>query len=428
MTIALVILVLLLANALFVAAEFAVVGAPRTAVETRARQGDRLSQRLLDILASPVKQDRYIATAQLGITLASLGLGMYGEYRLATWLEPRFERLALPAFVAAHTAASIVAVAALTYLHIFLGEMVPKAMALSHPESTARAVYLPMRIVLAVFFPFVVALNSIGNLCLRLLGIRRQENPHDRAYTPEELQIIVEESAESGALRAESGRLLRELFEFGDLTAGESMVPRVRVAGIPVGIATDNLKGLLARSRRTRYPVYDGDLDHIVGMIHVKDVLRKLLQNQSITAADARPIPAVPTTATLDVVLATMQKAQAHMAVVIDEHGGTAGILSLEDLFEEMVGEIDEGAPAAPPIVKNADGSATVAGTVRLDELGACFDLDLEHEDVDSVSGLVLARLGRPPAVGDTVEYDRLRIEVTGVSGRGVKEVRAMLI
>jgi CBS domain containing-hemolysin-like protein len=426
-TIVLVVALLLLANALFVAAEFAVVGAPRTAVETRARQGDRLSRRLLEILSSPVKQDRYIATAQLGITLASLGLGMYGEHTLATWLEPRLEALRLGGAVAAHTVSSVIAIATLTYLHIFLGEMIPKAIALSHAEATARVVFVPMRLVLFAFYPFVVGLNAIGNFCLRLIGIRRQENPAERAYTAEELQIIVEESEEGGALRAESSRLLRELFEFGDLTAGEAMVPRVRVAGIPAGAPPDQLRRLLATYRRTRYPVYDGDLDHIVGMMHVKDALRLLLQNVPLGAADARPIPAVPTTAPLDHVLETMQKAQAHLAVVIDEHGGTAGILSLEDLFEEVVGEIDEGVPVTPSLAANPDGSVTAAGTLRLDELGAHFHLDLEHEDVDSVSGLVLARLGRPPEVGDAVDYGRLHVEVTAVSGRGVQAVRATL-
>jgi CBS domain containing-hemolysin-like protein len=422
----LVVLALLLANALFVAAEFAVVGASRTAVETRARQGDRLAAKLLEILTSPVNQDRYIATAQLGITLASLGLGMYGEHTLAHWLEPRLDRLGVGNVVAVHGTASVLAITTLTYLHIFLGEMIPKAIALSHSEATARWVYVPMRVVLAMFYPFVLMLNGVGNGLLRLMGIKRQKNPSDHAYTPEELQLIVEESEEGGALRAESGKLLRELFEFGDLTAGETMVPRVRVAGIPVGADPTELRARVARHRRTRYPVYDGDLDHIIGLIHARDVLRLLLANGPLTAADVRPIPAVPTTAPLDVVLETMQRSQAHLAVVIDEHGGTAGILSLEDLFEEVIGEIDEGLPSSPALVVNADGSVTAAGTLRLDELGAHFNLDLEHEEVDSVSGLVLERLGRPPVVGDTVEYGRLRLAVTAVSGRGVKAVRVM--
>jgi CBS domain containing-hemolysin-like protein len=173
--------------------------------------------------------------------------------------------------------------------------------------------------------------------------------------------------------------------------------------------------------------VFDGDLDHISGMLHVKDLLKRLIVGESIAAADVRPMPFVPDTAPLDDVLKTMQRAHAHLAVVIDEHGGTAGLVSIEDLIEEVVGDIDEGVPKEPPLVLGADGSVRAAGTLRLDELGQHFHIELEHEDVDSVSGLVLARLGRPPVIGDVVEYGRLHLTVTAVAGRGVKEVRASL-
>jgi len=218
--------------------------------------------------------------------------------------------------------------------------------------------------------------------------------------------------------------LLHELFEFGDLTAGQVMVPRVRIAGVPLGATPAEVRRLLGAHGHTRYVIYDGDLDHIVGMLHVKDLLRRLMANEPVTAADVRRVPVVPNTATLDAVLTTMQRADAHMTVVIDEHGGTAGLVTLEDLFEEVVGELDEGGSAVSPITPNGDGSMTVAGTVRLDELGQQFGLDLEHDDVDSVSGLILARLGRPPAVGDVVTYDRILFEVTSTRGRGVKEAR----
>ena len=428
MTITLVIAALLLANALFVAAEFALVGTPRSAVEHRAREGDRLARRLLAVLTSPARQDQYIATAQLGITLASLGLGMYGEHTLATIIERHLPLSGWERVITAHAAASTLAIAVLTYFHIFIGEMVPKALALSFPERTARAVYVPMKVTLSVLYPFVVGLNAIGNLSLRLVGVRREENAQEQLYTPEELRIIVEESEVGGALRAESGRLLRELFEFGDRTAAQVMVPRVRVAGIPMGASPDAIKVLVNRHRRTRYPVFDGDLDHIVGMLHTKDLLRHLIAGEGIQAADVRTMPYVPETAALDDVLTTMQNTHAHMAVVIDEHGGTAGILSLEDLFEEVVGELDEGVPVAPSLVASDDGSVRAAGTVRLDELGQHFNVELEHDEVESLSGLVLARLGRPPNVGDVVDYGRIRLEVTATSGRGVKEVRAWLM
>jgi CBS domain containing-hemolysin-like protein len=317
---------------------------------------------------------------------------------------------------------------ALTFAHIVIGEMVPKAVALQHPDGTARIVYWPMRLTLVVLYPFVALSSGVARFCLRLVGVRRVENTQEQIYTPEELQIIVEESEKGGALRADSGRIVRELFEFGDLTASEVMVPRVRVAGIPVGATPEDVREIVRKHRRTRYPVYDGDLDHIVGMLHAKDLLRRVINGETISAGDVRRIPVVPATAPLDDVLATMQRTQAHMTVVIDEYGGTAGLISLEDLFEEVVGDIDEGASAPPPIRPQPDGSVVVDGTLRVDELGAHFNLDLAHEDVDSVGGLVLARLDRLPDVGDEVDYGRLRLQVTAMSGKGVDEVRAWIL
>lgn len=427
MTVVLVTFGLLLANALFVGAEFAIIGASKTAVEHRANQGDSLARRLLRLLRSPVRQDQFIATSQLGITLASLGLGMFAEHTMAHWLEPRLAVSPTERLIAAHTLASVLAIGVLTYLHIFLGEMVPKALAISQAERTLRAVYWPMRVLYIAFYPFVYVLNGTGTLGLRLMGVRRRPGESDQVYTPEELQIIVEESAEGGAIRAESGMLLRELLEFGDRTAGEAMVPRVRVLGIPVGATPADVRAILTKHHHTRYPIYDRDLDHIIGMLHVKDLLRRMLANEAIGSQDLRLMPVVLESAPLDAVLQTMQRSSAHLAIVIDEHGGTAGVISLEDLFEEVVGEIDEGT-AAPPIAAKPDGSVAVAGTLRLDELGRHFDLDLAHEDVDSISGLVLAILGRPPVVGDVVQYGRIHVEVTGTSGHGVKHAQVRLL
>jgi magnesium and cobalt exporter, CNNM family len=420
-----IIFLLLMLNAFFVAAEFAIVSAPRTAIDGRAAQNDRLARLVQGVLKDPARQDRYIATAQIGITVASLGLGMYGEHALATLLEPY-----LPSIGAiGHGAlAGVFAIGALTLAHIVLGEMVPKGLALQHPEGVARFTAVPMRLTLIVLYPLVKLSSSAAALFLQVIGIKRQTNVHERIYTPEELQIIVAESQHGGALRGESARILHELFEFGDLTANQAMVPRVRVVGLPVGADPEDLRRTVAEQRHTRYPVYDGDLDHIVGMLHIKDLLRRILVNERVTTSDLRRLPFVPETATLDDVLAAMQRSQTHMTVVVDEHGGTAGIVTLEDLFEEVVGEIDEGVPSLPPIASDPDGSVRVAGTLRLDELGRYFHLDLEHEEVASVSGLILARLGRPPIVDDVVEYDRIRLQVTAVSGRGVKEARAWLL
>ena len=423
----LIIAVLILLNGIFVAAEFAIVGAPRAAIDARVARGDRLARAVQSVLRDPQSQDRYIATSQLGITAASLGLGMYGEHVVADAIYALIGKTHSPAWLISHGIASVASVAVLTYFHIVIGEMVPKSLALSQAERMALWITPPMLWIRTLVFPLIVGLNGIGNAVLRVVGVNRREQSTEQYYTSDELQMIVQESEELGAIRSDSGQMLRELFEFGDLTAGEAMVPRVRITGVPVGTTPDRIREILAKSPHTRYPIIEGDLDHIVGMIHIKDMLRLLLRRETIGPGHARALPLVPETAPLDAVLATMRTERSQMVVVIDEHGGTSGVVTLEDLFEEVIGEIAEGTSGGP-LRRDARGRLLVPGTMRIDELGQQFDLELEHEEVDRVSGLVLALLGRPPRVGDTVRYDRLSIEVTAVQGNGVAEVAVTLV
>jgi CBS domain containing-hemolysin-like protein len=423
----LIITALILLNGIFVAAEFAIVGAPRAAIERRAGGGSRSARRVLAILEDPRQQDRYIATAQLGITVASLGLGMYGEHVLADALYRLFGGSGLPEWLVSHGVASVIAVAILTYFHIVIGEMVPKSVALQQAERVVLWITPPMLWIRNALYPFVVSLNAMGNLLLKVFGVNRRAHNADQYYTAEELQLVVQESEDLGALRAESGQMLQDLFEFGGLTAGEVMVPRVRLTGIPLGTTPDQIRDLLGRSPHTRYPIYERDLDHILGMVHIKDLLRLLLRDEAIGRAHARPLPLLPETAELDTVLSTMRQERTQMVIVLDEHGGTAGAVTLQDLFEEVVGDIEEGPAGAPQIYRDPLGRLRVPGTMRIDELGQRFDLELEHEDVDSVSGLILTLLGRPPKVGDAVRYDRLQFEVTAVKGHGVEECAVWL-
>ena len=413
-----IIMLLVLANGLFVAAEFAIVGAPRASIEHQASQGSPLAQRVLTILEDPKRQDLYIATTQVGISVASLGLGMYGEHVLAEWLA---ERLAPyeNRWVAAHALASVVAVAILTYLHIVIGEMVPKALALQRADRTVLYVSPPILVLEKALYPLVVGLNAIGNGILRLMGVRRQEVDTERYHTTEELQYIIEESHEGGQLRGESGQILQELFEFGDLNAGEVMVPRVLLVGIPVGTEPDTLREIVRAHPHTRYPVYIGDLDNIVGSLHIKQILRHLIANQPVTARDARRLPYVPGPALLDEVLAAMRRQRAQMAVVMDQHGGTAGLITTEDLFEEVVGDIEEG-HGRTAIVREGPARIRARGTVRLSQAGEALGMALEHPKVTTVSGLVLLLLGRPAIVGDVVTWSNVRVEVAAVAGRGV--------
>lgn len=422
----LIIIALLALNALFVAAEFAIVGVPRTAIERRAQQGSRVARIVRGVLADPRRQDRFIATAQLGITVASLGLGMYGEHVLAEWIYHQISAFAgAGSWAASHTLATILSVAALTYLHIVLGEMIPKSLALQRAEHTVLWITPLMQVINLAVYPLVIALNAVGNLMLRLVGINRSEGSTDHHYSPEELALIIDESEEGGQLRAEAGQMLRELFAFSDTSAREAMVPRVRVTGIEVGSAPEDVRRIAMKSGHTRYPVFDGDLDHIVGYIHIKELVAIVDAGRIVTGRDAHQIPQVPDTAPLDDVLAMFRRHAAPMAVVFDEHGGTAGVITLEDLFYEVAGDIpEEGNVERASIASDGTGGFLVEGTVRIGEVGEALGVELEHPDVDSVSGLVLAELGHLPTVGEIIEYDHVRFEVTKVERHGVGEAR----
>ena len=416
-----VILALLLANALFVAGEFAIVGVPRTSMERLAAQGHTLARRVIRILDSVKRRDRYLATTQIGVSLASLGLGMYGEHvvaeSIATWLEP----LSVSKWVAAHTVGSVVAVAILTYAHLVIGEMVPKALALQGAERTAMLVSPAIEAIEQAVLPLVIALDALRALTVRAIGIRGEVAEEERYHSSEELQLIIQESEEEGLLRGESGQILRELFEFGDLTARQAMVPRVHLVAVRVETTADELRAIVRNQPHTRYPVHTGDPDNIVGSVHIKDLLRHIVLEQPVRIGDVRPVPYIPATTPLDEVLSAMRRTRAQMAVVMDEHGGTAGIVTIEDLFEEVVGEIDEGR-GRTPIWRDPAGRLLVRGTVRLKDAGDAIGRSLEHPEVQTISGLVLALLGRPATVGDVVTWNNVRIAVTAVAGRGVAD------
>jgi CBS domain containing-hemolysin-like protein len=348
---------------------------------------------------------------------------MYGEHAMAEWLAPFFERLGVGRWVAAHTVATVAAVTALTYLHIVLGEMVPKSIALQRAERVALWIVPVMRAVQVPLFPLVIALNGIGAGVLRVFGIRRERTNRDQYRTPAEIAYLVRETVAGGLLRQESANVVQELLEFSGLTAGQVMVPRVRVAGIPAGAGLDEISRALASRAHTRYPVYEDTIDRITGAVHVKDLLRCLAAGAPLPADAVRAVPMVPESAELDAVLAQMNATRSQLAVVVDEHGGTAGIVTVEDLFEEVVGEFGEDARDVRELSMQAEGRLRARGTARLTDVGAAFDLVLEHDEVETVSGLVLSALGRPPVAGDAVRYGGLRFDVVRVEGKGVGEV-----
>lgn len=417
----LIVLVLVALNGLFVAAEFALIGASKPALENLAQKGSARARTVVAILVSPRETDRYIATAQLGITFASLGLGMYGEHELAEWLGDKLAATTVAQWVSVHTLASVLSIAALTYLHIVLGEMIPKTLALSKPESTAIAIGAPMRWMLRLMLPLVLVLNALGRGLLRLVGVKSTEGPAE-APTPEDLAFIVDESVEGGRLAEMPGRVFDELLAFGELTAAEVMTPRVKVVGVRRGSSPSELREVLSRSHHTRYPVYERDLDDLVGFVHIRDLLDVLVDDVALSDSHVRAVPFVPETTRLDVVLQKMRAEKTQLVIVMDEHGGTAGIVTIEDLFEEVVGEIADRPESHAPL-RRVEGRLRASGQARVDEVGEELGLeDFEHEEVDTVSGLVLALLDRPPLVGDVVEWRGVRFRVLDVEGHGVEE------
>lgn len=427
MIVALVLAALIATNAVFVAAELALVAVPRAVVERLAAGGDRRAAVVLRILRDPVRQDRYVATAQLAITAASVALGMYGELQLAALFEAALRSVELPSGLAAHGLASVVSIGLLTYLHIVLGEMIPKALALSHTESVVLAVTPLVRVAEGLLYPVISVLSRLGNGVIALFGVSLRAGP-ERGCSREELHVIVSESADRGVISGESAGAIQRLIRFSKLTAREVMVPRVKTIAVKHDASLEELRRVLLERPHTRYPVYGQGLDDLVGLVHTRELLRCLRERRRLGRTHVEPVPFVPESASLTDVLAIMRSHAAHLLVVMDEHGGTAGILTTRDLFRELVEEV----PGAPPPRRDQGRvpptvPATVLevpGTHRLAELGRQLSRELTHPEVDSVSGLVLAELRRPPRIGDRVSFGGLSLEVLAVEGHGVARCR----
>lgn len=428
-----VILLLVALNGFFVAAEFGIIGVRPTQLEEMAGEdkgGKR--KKVLDILDSRREQDQYIATAQLGITIASLGLAMYGEPQIAHFLEPFISQLWFepgPALV--RSIGYVVALSVLTYLHVVLGEMVPKSLALSDAPNVVLALTRPMQISQTILSILVRILNGIGRLLLRLFKVPPAEG-HDRVLSAEEIELLVSESAEGGLLNVEEEEMIRNIFDFSDRVVGQVMTPRTRVQAIPISTPKEKLLKIVTESNHSRFPVFDGDRDHIVGIVHLKDLIRQTMKPDS--KFDIRLIlrsaPAVPEDFSVENLLIAFKAQRLHMAIVLDEFGGMAGVVTLEDLVEEVVGEVrDEFDPEYEPYVEIEPGVLEVAGDYLVDDLveevylGEADDLP----DVETIGGLIVSKLGRPPKVGDEVVYQNdVTISVLDVDRRAVIRARVV--
>ncbi len=421
--------VLILINGLFVAAEFAIIGVRRTRIVQLAESGNRVAAGILRILESPVLQDRYISTAQLGITVASLGLGMYAEEAFAELLVGPLEHLGRLAEPAAHTVAAAFALTLLTSLHVVLGEQVPKSLALQSPEDTALRIADPMRMAQRLFGPAVWLLNGLAALVLRLLRIPLVEG-HARLHSPEELEMIIEDSYRGGQIDAEEEAMLSKVFHFGEHRVNQVMTHRTRVEAFPLDVSEEQLLEELGRSNHSRFPIYQGDLDNVVGVLHLKDLVRQQIHRpgEFDLRALLRRAPIVPEYAAVGPLLTSLRRLRLHMAVVIDEFGGTEGIVTLEDLVEEVVGEVqDEFDQELPPLRQVGPADYVLRGDLPLEELDELSPLGDDLPDVNSVGGLIVALLGSMPAVGDQATWRGMEFTVESVAGRAVRTARVRL-
>ena len=423
-----VIILLVLLNGLFVMAEFSIIGVRPTQLEQMVDEGVGRAKGVLAIVESRQKQDQYIATAQLGITVASLGLAMYGEPQIAHFIEPYLENLWFePSHELVGSIGYVIALGLLTYLHVVVGEMVPKSLALSDAPRMVLLLSRPMTVTRWILAYPVKILNRVGVSMLRLFRVPPVEG-HERVLSPEELELIVTESTEGGLLNAEEQEMILNIFDFSDRTVSQVMTPRTKVEAIPLEVSRQEILKMVTDSRHSRFPVYEGDRDHIVGILHLKDLVKQTLRPES--RFDLRLIlrsaPAVPEDLPVQTLLAAFKRQKLHMAIVLDEFGGMDGIVTLEDLVEEIVGEVrDEFDQEKEPFVELGPGIIEAEGEYLVDDFEDGFWGNEEDlPDVETVGGLVISKLGRPPAVGDEVIYnDKIQIRVLAVEGRAVSRI-----
>lgn len=412
---------LLAVNGFFVAAEFALVAARRTRIDAMVRAGDRRAQAMQRALKD---LNRQLSAAQLGITVASILLGYVAEETVAVFLQDWFAALPAPfEFMASAAIVTVVAVSAITFLHVVIGEQAPKTWAITYPEATGRWVAAPLMFFSRITLPLTNLLNWSTTRLLGVIGIEVDAG-HDRIHSPEEIVMMVRQAQAGGQLDAHDADMIEGVMEFTEKRARDVMTPRTDVIDLTADMTVGEAAARVAEVGRSRYPITGESLDDIVGVVHVKQILRALPDRSNDTIASIGREPMfVPGSREVEDVLADMKREKAHLVVVLDEFGGTAGIVTMEDLIEEIIGEIfDEYDPAAPVPRPGTDG-VIFPGETEIDDINTQYGLDLDTNDYQTIGGFVFGRLGRLPRVGDAIVAGERRFEVTAMEGRRVGTV-----
>ncbi len=406
-----------------------------------AENGNALAGQMLGVLEDPVKLDRYVAACQLGITVSSLVVGFYGQSQIMQLFAPWLDQLDSASRVAIQSAMALAILGVLTVFQVVLGELVPKNIGVQYPEQLSILTARPMRWSILLFRPLIAIFNGSAQILLRLFG-GSPIGGHAHVHSPEEILILVEESSAGGILDAEERRLLVNTLQLGDLTVEQVMLPRSRMLAASADKGCRELLTLLAQSPYSRLPIYEESIDNVIGVVHLKDLLTVAATHGVDTEASGspagpacgddgwnvrtilRPVVYLPDTLPVDQALAIMQRDHRNMGIALDEYGGTAGLLTFEDLVEEIIGEFeDEFDEENPPVALRGQGRLIVRGDVLVSDLNEALDLLLPSESANTVGGLVLRELGRPPKPGDTVMIGDLLIRVDAVEGNGVSAV-----
>ena len=414
-------------NGFFVAAEFAIVKVRYSQIELRAQKGNRLAGIAKGILTH---MDAYLSATQLGITLASLGLGWIGEPVVSKILIASFHGLGLEVSdELSHKIALPVAFAIITVLHIVFGELAPKSIAIRKPEETTLAVSIPMRVFFLLFRPFIWVLNGFSNFILRLIGIEPADE--QEAHSADELRLLVKQSQKSGAIKEDNYQIIQNAFDFSELTAQQVMVPRKNIFALNIDTPKDEILREVIENGYSRIPVYEDDIDNVLGIVFAKDILQANIQNPDWQLKELlRPVQYVYNSAKLNRVLKDFQTKHIHLGLVIDEYGGTEGLMSMEDILEELVGEIqDENDDETAPVTKNEDGSFTISGIAPLHDVNNFLPVPFpENRQYNTFNGLVLNRLGRIPPGNETFIFEKYEVTVMARKQNILTQLKVRLI
>jgi len=424
-------MLLIALNAFFTSVEFASVAARRTRIELLANEGNPAAKVVKGWLENPASRSRLIAACQLGITIVSLALGAVGENTFQALLTPTFSRIVLAPNLQSLSSLLaalplILSLIIITSIHVVLGEQVPKVATLHQPERVAMLGAQPMNIFTKVFKWFIDILDWATRLVLRIFGLK-VVGEHSLIYTVDELKQMINESEEGGVLETPEREMLESVFDFGELLVRQVMIPRTEIVAIEADTRLDEIIATVTQYSYTKLPVYETDLDQIIGILHVKDVLRVMNQPdcQETTARKmARETLYIPETLPVNQLLHQFRHNRQHIAIVLDEFGGTAGLVTLEDLLEEIVGEVgDQFDEDNPEIQTQPDGSVLIDGLTLMEAVNQQLELNLSDPHYDTIAGYFLGKLGHIPKIGDMVEAGGVRLKVESMDGLRISQL-----